>query len=61
MRILLGKGLIYKCVASDHHRDYEEWDYMHVRFFTYRGFRRFLQAAGLVNDHTVDCFRYRAV
>jgi len=21
----------------------------------------FLQAAGLVNDHTVDCFRYRQV
>ena len=21
----------------------------------------FMQAAGLVNDHTVDCFRYREV
>lgn len=46
IRILLGKGLMWKSIGSDHSRYYEEWNYMHIRFFTYKGFRRFLQAAG---------------
>jgi SAM-dependent methyltransferase len=46
LRILFGKGLIWKCIGSDHGREYEEWDYMHIRFFTYMGFRRFLKVAG---------------
>ncbi|MEM3433165.1 MAG: class I SAM-dependent methyltransferase [Candidatus Methanomethyliaceae archaeon] len=47
LRILLGKGLIWKSIGSDHSREYDEWNYMHIRFFTYKGFRRFLREAGL--------------
>jgi ubiquinone/menaquinone biosynthesis C-methylase UbiE len=46
LRILLGRGLIWKSWVSDHSRCYEEWNYMHIRFFTYGGFRRFLQTTG---------------
>ena len=46
LRILLGKGLIWKSIGSDHSREYDEWNYMHIRFFTYGGFRCFLRAAG---------------
>jgi len=45
LRILMGKGLIWKSIGSDHRREYNEWSYMHIRFFTYDGFRRFLEAA----------------
>lgn len=45
LRILLGKGLIWKSIGSDH-SEYEEWNYMHIRFFTYKGFWKFLWAAG---------------
>lgn len=47
LRILLGKGLIWRGPLSDHAHDYQEWNYMHVRFFTYKGFRKFLDTAGL--------------
>jgi len=47
LRLLLGKGIIWHDVFGGHQHDYDEWDYMHIRFFTYRGFRRFLCAAGL--------------
>lgn len=46
LRILFGKGLIWKSIGSDHSREYDEWNYMHIRFFTYKGFRRLLKAAG---------------
>ncbi len=46
LRILFGKGLIWKSIGSDHSREYDEWNYMHIRFFTYRGFLSFLKAAG---------------
>lgn len=44
---LLGKGIIWRGILSDHGAIYDEWNYMHIRFFTYKGFRRFLGAAGL--------------
>jgi ubiquinone/menaquinone biosynthesis C-methylase UbiE len=47
IRILLGQGIIYKSFVDGHTRDYEEWNYMHIRFFTYRGFCRYLEAAGV--------------
>jgi len=46
LRILFGKGLIWRSIASDHSREYDEWNYMHIRFFTYKGFQRFLRIAG---------------
>jgi len=47
LRILFGQGLIFKSFYSDHREIYREWDYMHIRFFTYRGVRSFLREAGL--------------
>jgi len=47
LRLLLGKGIIWRGLLSDHGAAYREWDYMHIRFFTYKGFRQFLDAAGL--------------
>jgi hypothetical protein len=32
---------------TNHGANYDDWNYMHIRFFTYKGFRRFLDAAGL--------------
>lgn len=46
MRLLLGKGIIYKSLLANHQSQYNEWNYMHIRFFTFKGFRRFLGDAG---------------
>jgi len=51
LRILLGKGLVWRGLVTDHGAAYQEWDYMHIRFFTYKGFRKFLQTAGLKPIH----------
>lgn len=48
-RLLLGKGLRWKTLHHDHTRDFDEWNYMHIRFFTYSGFRRFLTHCGFNN------------
>jgi ubiquinone/menaquinone biosynthesis C-methylase UbiE len=47
LRLLSGRGMIWSGIFADHGTDYHEWDYMHIRFFTYKGFREFLEAAGL--------------
>jgi len=47
LRLLFGKGLVWRGILTDHGVAYREWDYMHIRFFTYKGFRQFLGAAGL--------------
>lgn len=47
LRLLFGKGILWRGVLTDHGAGYREWDYMHIRFFTYKGFRTFLEAAGL--------------
>ncbi len=47
LRLLFGKGIIWRGLLSDHGATDHEWDYMHIRFFTYKGFRQFLDAAGL--------------
>ena len=47
LRILFGQSLIFKSFYSDHRAIYREWDYMHIRFFTYRGVGSFLNEAGL--------------
>jgi len=46
IRILLGGNLIWKSMIHDHRRDYDEWNYMHLRFFTYKGLLRFLNIGG---------------
>ncbi|MGH9641878.1 MAG: methyltransferase domain-containing protein, partial [Terriglobales bacterium] len=47
LRLLLGKGILWRGLLTDHGASYREWDYMHIRFFTYKGFRKFLETAGL--------------
>jgi SAM-dependent methyltransferase len=47
VRLLLGKGILWRGLLTDHGAGYHEWNYMHIRFFTYKGFRAFLDAAGL--------------
>jgi SAM-dependent methyltransferase len=44
LRILFGGNLIWKSFIHDHSRQYEEWNYMHLRFFTWRGLRQLLAA-----------------
>ena len=47
LRLLFGKGIVWRGPLIDHGAIYQEWNYMHIRFFTYKGFRRFLHTAGL--------------
>lgn len=50
LRMLAGRGIVYQSLIENHRREYDEWNYMHVRFFTYSGFRRFLSVAGFVPE-----------
>jgi 2-polyprenyl-3-methyl-5-hydroxy-6-metoxy-1,4-benzoquinol methylase len=50
IRFLLGKGLIWKAIGSDHTEEYDEWNYMHLRFFTFQGFKCFLKTANVVPE-----------
>jgi len=45
IRMLFGANILWKSLGHDHSKDYDEWDYMHIRFFSYGGFRRLLKAA----------------
>ena len=51
LRLLFGKGIMWRGILSDHGANYNEWNYMHIRFFTYKGFRQFLEAADLDPIH----------
>jgi SAM-dependent methyltransferase len=42
IRLLLGKGLMWTTLFGDHAQIYDEWDYQHIRFFTWAGFQAFL-------------------
>lgn len=42
LRILFGKNLLWKTFQHDHTKNQEEWNYMHVRFFTWTGFQRLI-------------------
>jgi SAM-dependent methyltransferase len=50
LRLLIGKGMIWKSVGHDHSAQFEEWNYMHLRFFTFSGFRRFIDVVGLAPE-----------
>jgi methionine biosynthesis protein MetW len=56
LRYLLGGNLI----VPVHRSRYDEWDYMHIRFFTYSGFCRFLKAADLESSRWFWDFGYLA-
>jgi SAM-dependent methyltransferase len=46
LRILFGKNIIWKSFGHDHTILFDEWDYMHKSFFTWKGFNKFLDDAG---------------
>ena len=47
IRILFGRNLLWKTLQHDHTKDQHEWDYMHIRFFTWVGLQDFIKTAGL--------------
>jgi len=47
LRFLFGRGIMWRGLISDHAAYNHEWDYMHIRFFTFKGFRKFLDIAGV--------------
>jgi SAM-dependent methyltransferase len=47
LKVLFGGNLIWRSPGRNHARNYDEWDYMHIRFFTYKGLRRLLAEAEL--------------
>lgn len=46
LRMLFGKGLIWKSPGHDHTKLFKEWNYMHKIFFTWKGFQEFLKEKG---------------
>jgi SAM-dependent methyltransferase len=55
LRYLVGCNLIWKTFMNDHTKTYQEWNYIHIRFFTWEGVKRFLKAAGFrVTRHYFD-------
>jgi SAM-dependent methyltransferase len=46
LKMLFGGNMIWKTFFHDHTQRYDEWDYMHLRFFTYQGFDKFLALGG---------------
>ena len=46
-RILFGKNLLWKTLQHSHVKDFEEWNYMHVRFFTWHGVKKLMQKVDL--------------
>lgn len=46
LRILFGSNLIWKTFFHDHTKYFEEWNYMHIRFFTFKGLLKLLNHIG---------------
>ena len=46
LKILFGGNLVWKTLGHDHTKLFDEWDYMHVRFFTWNGFKNFIKMGG---------------
>ena len=43
LRIMLGKNLIWKTIDHNHTKLFDEWNYIHKIFFTWKGFQKFLK------------------
>lgn len=46
IKILFGGNMIWKTIGHDHTKLFEEWNYMHKIFFTWKGFQKFLKESG---------------
>jgi SAM-dependent methyltransferase len=42
IRVMFGGNLIWNGILHDHATEYSEWNYMHIRFFTWNGFKKLL-------------------
>ncbi len=42
LKILFGQNLIWKSLLHNHKSSFEEWNYMHIRFFTWKGVKKML-------------------
>jgi SAM-dependent methyltransferase len=47
LKMLFGGNIIWKTIDHDHTKEFQEWNYMHKIFFTWKGFQRFLNESGL--------------
>lgn len=47
LRILFGSNLLWKTLGHDHTKLFEEWNYMHKTYFTWKGFRKFIEYSNL--------------
>jgi SAM-dependent methyltransferase len=47
LKILLGKGVIWSSLFHHHERIFKAWNYMHIRFFTYKQFMELLRETSL--------------
>lgn len=52
LRLLFGDNLIWKSLFHNQKNDFEEWNYQHIRFFTWRGVKKMIEAADLKIDKT---------
>lgn len=43
LRLLFGNNIIWKSFFHDHTKLFEEWNYMHKTFFTWKGFKKILK------------------
>ena len=46
LRLLFGGNLIWRSLLHDHGEHFDEWNYMHLRFFTWNGLQRLLTMSG---------------
>jgi ubiquinone/menaquinone biosynthesis C-methylase UbiE len=47
LKILFGQNLVWKSLLHNHKTDFEEWNYMHIRFFTWKGVKKMLKKTNL--------------
>lgn len=47
LKMFFGGNIIWKTIDHDHTKDFQEWNYMHKIFFTWKGFQEFLHISGL--------------
>jgi len=47
LRIFFGGNMIWKSFMHNHKKNFEEWNYMHIRFFTWRGVKKMLKYTDL--------------
>jgi SAM-dependent methyltransferase len=52
LRMLFGKNIIWKTFGHDQTKEFDEWNYMHKIFFTWKGFKKMLNKNHFKIDKT---------